>query len=74
MKNNYVKEMQQMIDKGIPDELYSKTEDNTLQKLKCFQDFLYKNFSKYEKYNDMLPILNQPVELYEQQELINLMV
>ena len=68
------KEMKQMIDKGIPEELYSKTKDNTLQKCKSFQDFLHKNFSKYEKYNDMLPILNQPVELYEQQELINLMV
>ena len=32
--------------------------------LKRFQDFLCRNFSKYEKYNDMLPSSNQPAPLY----------
>ena len=54
-KNDYVKKKQEMIDKGIQDGVSAKTEDNTLQDLKRFQDFLYRNFSKYEKYNDMLP-------------------
>ena len=60
-KNDYVKIM---IDKGIQDGVYTTTEDNTLQDLKRFQDFLYRNFSKYEKCNDMLPSSNQPAQLY----------
>ena len=60
-KNDYVKIM---IDKGIQDGVYTTTEDNTLQDLKRFQDFLYRNFSKYEKCNDMLPRSNQPAQLY----------
>ena len=50
-KNDYVKKMQEMIDKGIQEGIYEKTEDNTLQDLKRFQDFLCRNFSKYEKYD-----------------------
>ena len=38
-----------MIDKVIQERVYAKTEDNTLQDLKRFQDFAYKNFSKYKK-------------------------
>ena len=56
--------MQEMIDKKMQEGVYAKTEDNTLQDLKRFQDFLYRNFSKYEKYNDMLPSSNQPAQLY----------
>ena len=40
-------------------------QDTTLQNLKWFQDFLYRNFSKHEKYNDMLPSSNQPAQLCE---------
>ena len=63
-KNDYVKKVQEMIDKGIQDGVYAKTEDSTLQDLNRFQDFLYRNVSKYEKYNDMLPRSNQPAHLY----------
>ena len=35
---------------------------NTLQDIKQFQDFLYRNFSKYKKY--MLRSLNQSARLY----------
>ena len=73
-KNYYVKKMPEMIDKGIQDEVYSKTGDNTLQDLKCFHDFLYRNFSKYEKHNDVLPSSNLPAQLYEQRKLIDLMI
>ena len=62
-KNDYVKKMQEMIDKWIPERVYVKTEDNTLQDLKQFQDFLYRNFSKYEKYNT-LPSSSQLAQLY----------
>ena len=61
-KDNYVKKMQEMIDKGIQDGVYAKAEDKTLQDLKGFQDFLFRNFSKYKKY-DMLPRSNQPAQL-----------
>ena len=54
-----------MIDKGIQEGVYAKIEDNTLQALMRFQDFLHRNFSKYEKDNDMLPSSNQPPQLYE---------
>ena len=37
-KNNYIKKTQEMTDKGTQDEVNAKTEDNTLQDLKCFQD------------------------------------
>ena len=37
---------------------------NTLQDLKQFKDFVYRSFSKYEQYNDMLPSSNQPVQLH----------
>ena len=46
--------------------VYTKTEDNIPLNLKAFSlffVFLYINFSKYEKYNDMLPISNQPAQL-----------
>ena len=39
--------MQEMIDKGIQDAVYAKTEDSSLEDLKSFQYFLYRNFSKY---------------------------
>ena len=63
-KNDYVKKMQETIDKGIQEGVYAKAEDSTLQDLKRFQDFFYRNFSKYEKYDDMLPSSSQPAQLY----------
>ena len=63
-KNNYLKKMQEMMGKGIQDGVFAKTEDHILEDLKLFQGFLYRNFSKYEKYNDILPSSNQPVQLY----------
>ena len=36
-----------MIGKGIQNAVYAKTEDNSLEDLKRFQYFLYRNFSKY---------------------------
>ena len=41
-----------------------KSRKQHLTRISCFQNFLYRNFSKYEKYNDMLPSSNQPAQLY----------
>ena len=46
-KKDYVKKMQEMIDKGTQDRVYAETEDSNIQDLKLFQDFLYRNFSEY---------------------------
>ena len=46
-KKDYVKKMQEMIDKGTQDRIYAETEDNNIQDLKRFQDFLYRNFIEY---------------------------
>ena len=56
--------MQQMIDKEIKDKVYEEATDNTLEDLKLFQSFLYRNLSKYEHYKEMYPSSNQPARLY----------
>ena len=43
---------------------WKTTKDNILQDLKHFQDFLYRNFNKYEKY-DTSPSSNQYAQLYQ---------
>ena len=63
-KVDYVRKLQDMIDEGIEKKVYEKSEDNTLTDLKHFQDFLYRNFSKYEHYDDMWPTSNGPAKLY----------
>ena len=63
-RNDYAKKILKMIERGIQEGVFVKTKDRTLQNLKQFQDFLYRNFSKYEKYNDMLPSSDQPAQLH----------
>ena len=53
-----------MVEDGIKDGIYKVAEDNTLKDLKLFKSFLYRNFRKYEHYEDMLPKSNQPGQLY----------
>ena len=53
-----------MIEEGVKKGTYKKTEDTTLQDLKKFQDFLYRNFYTYEHYKFMYPHSNQPAKLY----------
>ena len=45
-------------------DIYKVAEGNTLKDLKLFKSFLYKNFRKYEHYEEMLPKSNQPGQLY----------
>ena len=47
-KNDYVKKMKEMIDKRIEEGVYAKSEEKILQNLKWFQDFLCRDFNKYE--------------------------
>ena len=64
-KSDYQNKMQQMINDGIRDGIYKVTADNTLDDLKTFKSFLYRNFyGKYEHYEKMLPKSNQPGQLY----------
>ena len=64
-KSDHQNKMQQMINDGIHDGIYKVTVDNTLDDLKTFKSFLYRNFyGKYEHYEKMLPKSNQPGQLY----------
>ena len=54
-KSDYQKKMQQMINDGIRDGIYKVTVDNTLDDLKTFKSFLYRNFyRKFKHYEKML--------------------
>ena len=53
-----------MIDDGIERGVYKKSSGTTLNDLAKFKSFLYCNFSKYEKYEDMYPESNQPASIY----------
>ena len=60
-KDDYNDKIQQMIDEGIKNGIYTHTEDNTLNNLRKFQDFLRRNFKdKFVRYEDMRHMSNQP--------------
>ena len=63
-KKDYINKMETMINLGIEKGVYVEAEDSTLKDLKRFQDFLYRNFKKYEKYKKMCTTANQPAQLY----------
>ena len=44
--------------------VYAPTNDTTLEDLKLFQKFLFRNFKKSENYEKMLPVSNQPERLH----------
>ena len=49
----------------IHDGVWKVTVDDTLDDLKTFKSFLYRNFyGKYQHYEKMLPKSNQPGQLY----------
>ena len=48
-----------MLQQGISQGKYVKTEDNILNKLKSFQSFEYRHFKKLTFYNDMMPSIHQ---------------
>ena len=54
-----------MIDDGISQGIYYPTVDTTLSDLKKFQDFVHPNIKgKYDRYEDMRSISNQPGKIY----------
>ena len=59
-KLDYAIKLDTMIDYGIMKGTYVETTDNTLKELLLFQDFLYRNFHNYERYEDMQPDSSQP--------------
>ena len=61
-KSDYVTKLDTMIDGGIMKGTNIETNDEMLKELSQFQDFLYTNFHKYERY--MQPDSNQPAHLY----------
>ena len=63
-KTDYQDKLQKMVDNGIKNGIYRVAEDNTQNDLKRFKSFLYRNFRKYEHYEEMLPKSNQPGQLY----------
>ena len=63
-KLDYAIKLDTMIDYSIMKGTHVETNDNTLKELLLFQDFLYRNFRNYERYEDMQPDSNQPARLY----------
>ena len=57
-RSDYIKKLEGMIEEGVKKGTYKKTEDITLQDLKKFQDFLYRNFCTYEHHKSMYPHSN----------------
>ena len=49
-RSDYIEKPEVMIDSGIKKGIYEVTTDSTLQDLKRFRDFLYRNFKDYENY------------------------
>ena len=54
-KTDYQDKLQKMVDDGIKNGIYKVAEDNTIKDLKLFKSFLYRNFRKYELYEEMSP-------------------
>ena len=54
-KTDYQDKLQKMIDDGIKNAIYKVAKDNTIKDLKLFKSFLYRNFRKYELYEEMSP-------------------
>ena len=63
-KADYIRKMETMIEEGIKNGTYAESVDTTMQDLKRFQDFLRRNFKKYEHYNEMYPESNEPAKMY----------
>ena len=64
-KDDYNQKLQQMIDEGITNDLYTPTEENTLNDLRKFQNFLRRNLKdRFARYEDMRPLSSQPRRIY----------
>ena len=61
-KSDYIQKLEDMIEEGISKGTYEGMNDTTLQDLKRFQDFLYRNCYNYQNYHKMYPHSNQPAQ------------
>ena len=59
-RTDYINKVENMIDTGIQDGKYKRTDDATHKNLHNFQTFLYNNFKTHSLYQKMRPISNQP--------------
>ena len=57
---DYVTKVDRMIEAGVNEGKYAPADDTILSDLKKFHSFLYRNFKKHEKYEDMRPVSSQP--------------
>ena len=61
----YKEKINRSINDGVSKGVYVIEEnDNTLTELKSFQNFIYRNFKKHEKYKEMRPTSSQPARLF----------
>ena len=63
-RSDYSKKVESMLQQGISEGKYVRTEDNILKELKSFQSFIYRHFKKSKFYNDMMPSSHQPARFF----------
>ena len=63
-KSDYVQKLQQMINEGIAKGIYAESQDNTIDDLKHFNDFIKRHFKDYKHYEKMRGSSNTPAQLY----------
>ena len=57
-KSDYAQKLEDIIEEGISKGTYERVDDTTLQNLKRFQYFLYRNFYNYANYHKIYPHSN----------------
>lgn len=60
----YVQKINYMIEKGIQQGKYTKTEDSTYIDLKLLQDFIYRYIKDSKSFDKMHSVYNQPNHLF----------
>ena len=61
----YKEKINRLVNDGISKGNYVIEEnDNTLTELNSFQNFIYRNFKKHEKYKEIRPTSSQPARIY----------
>ena len=61
---DYIVKLKNIIQDSISKGTYEIKQEDTLQNVKCFQDFLRRNVNDYEHYKEMYPKSNQPARTY----------
>ena len=61
----YKEKINRLINDDISKGVYIIEENDKLTELKSFQNFIYRNFKKHEKYKEMRPTSSQPARLFD---------